>query len=391
MKPLYEGSESSQFYEYLRVGEIRQIDTNIPDLGGKVRRTTYGTAVIQWVDARLGTVDEIQISFPAAGRGWGIFAYPKPGDVVVVGFRAGGYGVILGYLMSNPFLERGSIDQADGTRLPYETVQGQAIPYRPNRYLSGGELLLKSFQGSEIYMDRFANMRMIVREMRNDDSDSITDFNLAGDIELSKEKSKIWDIWLGKARSDDLYLLGPGNVEGYPFDNVKSSFNGTDINMEMLHKSGADITVDAEGSMGRFSPKDILEKAINSYKILVGNGVLSASMELLNDGSIVITDREGSKMTFDAQGKITVESGSSKIEIDKNSSKVEVTAQNVTVSSANVKLGGDGATHPVTVSDLLAIAFNTHQHISADPGKPTSPPAVPLFPALISSTTTKAL
>ena len=199
----YAGIENTNYYEYLRVGTIIKIDYNSPQKGGASRRITYGTAQIQWADVRLGTIDQIALSFPMAGQGWGIFSYPRAGDVIVAGFRPGGFAVVLGYLMGNPYYERGAV-QADGTRMPPSSTEGAEVLYRPNRYLTGGEQMFKSYQGAEIYMDRFANMRFIVRESRDD-----TEVNNANDLTLDmvKETNKIFELWMGTVRTDDLYLF----------------------------------------------------------------------------------------------------------------------------------------------------------------------------------------
>jgi hypothetical protein len=415
MRKPYEGVEDKNFYENLRIGQITQIDYNIPQIGGQVKRITYGTAQIQWADTRLGTVDQIYVSFPAAGRGWGIFAYPKPGDVVVCGFRPGGYAVILGYLMGNPFLERGTPDPENGEPQPFTSTTGQ-IPYRPTRYLSGGELLFKSFEGAEIYMDRFANMRFIVRQPRVDDSDTISPTVLNANISYSEEQPKIWDVWLGKARQNDLYLLGPTNSEGQPVDLPKASFNGTDVNLDLTQtlasgEQGVQIQVDVLGGFEVSSPQKILQTAQDEYTINIASaeGLIQASLALKNDGTITMTDGDtstikmdgagtinlkatGASVVIDKQGKITLTAGSGTVvTVDNTGNAVTVKANTVNLTGTQVNLGGPSASHPVVVADLLALFFNTHQHISAAPGNPTSPPVVPLVPTEIASTTTKAV
>lgn len=409
MKP-YEGVEDKYYYENLRIGQITQIDYNVPQSGGQVRRSTYCTAQIQWTDTRLGTVDQISLAFPAAGRGWGIMSYPKPGDVVVVGFRAGGYGIVLGYLMGNPFLERGSPDPVTGIRGPYVSLEGQ-IPYRPTRYLSGGELFLRSFEGAELYMDRFANMRMIVRQPRLDDSDTIDPSALQSDIQFSEERPTIWDIWLGKARENDLYLLGPANSEGAATDVPKVSFNGTDVNLDLSHYSGTQIQVDALGGIETNSVQKQLHRAAEDYTIIVSSesGLLYASLALKNDGTLVATDKNASNITMDGQGKITLDTTngtnividktgkitltaqSTKVVVDNGGQKVDVTANTINLSGTQVNLGGPSATHPVTFADLLSLFFNTHVHITGAPGNPTSPPTVPMVPASVGSIVTKTV
>lgn len=413
MKP-YDGVEDRTFYENLRIGQITQIDYNVPQSGGQVRRSTYCTAQIQWADTRLGTVDQISLSFAAAGRGWGIISYPKPGDIVIVGFRVGGYGVVLGYLMGNPFLERGTPDPINGEPGPYVSLEGQ-IPYRPTRYLSGGELFLRSFEGAELYMDRFANMRFTIREPRTDDSDSIDPSALQSNINYSKEQPKIWDITFGKAMQDDKYLYGPGNTEGQPEFNPKVSFNGTDVNLDLSHNSGFNLQVDKEGSLGIITPKDVLfstaGESVNQsgggYSIIVNGTNTSVTILMRPDGSIVMTDGNGSTITMDGTGSIGLISANGTginieddnvqiatsqgtgVVVDELSKTVTVNSQSVVINGGSIALGSN-ASHPVVLADLLALFFNTHQHISGAPGNPTSPPVVPLVPQTISSITTIA-
>ena len=423
----YAGIENTNYYEYLRVGTIIKIDYNSPQKGGASRRITYGTAQIQWADVRLGTIDQIALSFPMAGQGWGIFSYPRAGDVIVAGFRPGGFAVVLGYLMGNPYYERGAV-QADGTRMPPSSTEGAEVLYRPNRYLTGGEQMFKSYQGAEIYMDRFANMRFIVRESRDD-----TEVNNANDLTLDmvKETNKIFELWMGTVRTDDLYLLAVDEETKTitRTDNKKLSFNGKDVNLDLTHASGMNLQIDKEGSIGLTSPKDVvtntageeIHMATKGYTIVVNGANGTITVTLGEDGDINITDGAGSVIACDGAGKINVTSpngtsldieddnvqvttsGGTGIVVDETSQQVSINAQNVVVNGGVISLG-QSATHPVTVSDLMATAFNalvtafnTHTHIySAGPvaGAITPPPvipALPVTPVQISSTVALAL
>lgn len=416
----YAGVEKTDYYEYLRVGTIVKIDYNAPQKGGVSRRLTYGTAQIQWADVRLGTLEQIVLSFPSAGQGWGMFAYPRFGDVIVAGFRPGGYAVVLGYLMGNPYYERGAV-QPNGTRQPPSSTAGTEVLYRPTRYLTGGELLFKSYQGAEMYMDRFANMRMIVREPRND-----TEINNPNDLTIDAvmEKDKIVELWMGTVRKDDLYLMAADEQTATlkRVDNKMVSFNGTDVNVDLMHRAGLHIQIDSEGSMNTTSPKDIHRSAVGniveaaglSYTIVVGD----SSIIIDTDGSITATDPSGSIVKMDGAGVISILSpngtsvavkdddvkvATSQASVDVAGANVVVTAQNVNINGSSIKLG-QSASHPVTVSDLMATAFNalvtafnTHTHLySPGPGGPTPTPppvipAMPITPPQISSTVATAL
>jgi hypothetical protein len=406
----YSGTEKTNFYEYLRIGVLTQIDYNAPQQGGSSRRQTYGTAQVQWVDTRLGTVDQIPLTFPASGQGWGIFAYPRTGDIVVVGFRPGGYAVIVGYLQGNPYYERGSID-AQGNRLPPSAseVSGGEILYRPTRYLTGGEVFLKSFQGAEIYMDRFANLRTIIRQVRDDVEDNNVQ-NLT--IDSATEKEKIWDVTLGTARLNDLFLIA-ANEETATIrrkDEKKQSFNQQDVNYDATHKSGFNVQVDAEGSMSVTVPKDIQTTTVGKethiandlYTIKVSANGKEVSIVLKPDGSMVATDAAGGIVTMDGIGGTTVKSPNGTM-VDIRDNNVIVQSQNITLTGTNVNIGASGsmvnlggplAIHPAVLADILAPLFNTHTHVVPGvvngPGSAISaPPVIPLTPAQIGSVITK--
>jgi len=200
-----------------------------------------------------------------------------------------------------------------------------------------------------------------------------------------------------------------------PVDLPKSSFNGTDVNLDLSHKSGFSLQIDAEGSLGIASPKDVLlnvtGKTIHmsggGYKLIVNGQISTATIIVSPDGSIVITDGNGGMLAFDGLGNISLASpdgteidvtegniqvataDGTGVIIDETSQQVSVNAQNVVINGGAISLGAN-ATHPVTVSDLLALIFNTHTHISAAPGQPTSPPVVPMIPEEVSSDTTIA-
>lgn len=106
-------------------------------------------------------------------------------------------------------------------------------------------------------------------------------------------------------------------------------------------------------------------------------------------------DDEGKKATLqtaggpkveidDAAKKITVETNGRSLVIDGNSGTITLTGMTVVMSGTSVKLGGDSASHPLVLGDLLLTAFNTHTHVTGAPGSPTSPPLPPLTPAQLS-------
>lgn len=427
----FEGAESSNFYEFFRVGTIISIDYNTPQQGGAGRRQTYGTGTIQWMDTRLGILDQVPLAYPISGQGWGIYTMPRAGDIMVAGFRSGGYPVIFAYLQGNPYYELGSLvpiaqgEAITGKRYPPQATGGGEVLYRPTRYLTGGELFFKSFQGAELYMDRFANMRFIVRLPRNDNEINNPNKLTLADV---TENAGIWDITLGTARQNDLFLISPNEVDskrGIEKKDVKKiSFNGKEVNFDASHMSGFNTQVDTEGSLSVNCPKDVatnaageeVHMATKGYTMVVNGANGTVTISLNEDGSITMSDGFGSTVTLDGAGAISLTSpngtsvdvednniqlttsGGTGVVVDDVTMQVSVTAQNVVVNSGNIALG-QAASHPLTVSDLMAVAFNnlvlafnTHTHIySPGPGGPTPTPppvvpAIPVTPVQISST-----
>ena len=208
------------------------------------------------------------------------------------------------------------------------------------------------------------------------------------------------------------------------FDNKVVSFNGKEVNLDLTHKSGFNVQVDTEGSISMTTPKDsvltaageVIHSASKAYTIIVNGPNGAITIAASNDGSLAITDGMGATLLLDGAGKFSVTtpngtsidaeddniqlttSGGTGIVVDEATQQVSVSAQNVVVNGGSIALGA-AAVHPVTVSDLMAtafnalvMAFNSHTHIySPGPGGPTPTPppvipAIPVTPIQISST-----
>lgn len=119
------------------------------------------------------------------------------------------------------------------------------------------------------------------------------------------------------------------------------------------------------------------------------------------DGAFVRLSGESGTTLFDANGSlISLKDGEVSI-ISSDGSFVSVKGGNVSVvagkgctikaagkvviSAGSIDLG-DGAVQGVVLGPALAALFNTHTHIAAAPGSPTSPPVVPMTVAQFSST-----
>lgn len=129
-----------------------------------------------------------------------------------------------------------------------------------------------------------------------------------------------------------------------------------------------------------------------------------ASLAMDENGSIDLEANNGTKLILDASGnKVILENASghklvmenSKItltdpagsEIQMQGPQVTVKGQIVTVEGTQVALGGAGGEFLVKGISLMTL-FNTHTHIAAAPGAPTSPPVIPMTPAQLSTTVT---
>lgn len=92
---------------------------------------------------------------------------------------------------------------------------------------------------------------------------------------------------------------------------------------------------------------------------------------LFDDGAkeIRITTAEGGNVTVTATGEI------------------KLSAKKVTIEADSVDLGG-GATQRAVLGDAFKTAFDTHTHTATGPTAPTTPPVLPLPPAVLSSKVT---
>lgn len=129
----------------------------------------------------------------------------------------------------------------------------------------------------------------------------------------------------------------------------------------------------------------------------------AATVEMDETGSIALTGADGGTVTLDAEGgTLTVEDAngnslvmsSSGIEasdasgntISMTSGGVEVSATTIKISGSQVTLGS-GSAEPLIKGQSFMTFFNTHTHTATSIGAPTSPPMVPLTPAMMTTAT----
>jgi hypothetical protein len=123
------------------------------------------------------------------------------------------------------------------------------------------------------------------------------------------------------------------------------------------------------------------------------------------DGAILLTDQAGSKVTLDAAASqivvedangnsITLSSGGITC-ADANGNEITTSGSGLAIKSAAVisiegsmvAIAGTGGEPLVKGSTFLSM-FNSHIHTAAAPGSPTSPPVVPLTPAVLTTKST---
>ena len=154
---------------------------------------------------------------------------------------------------------------------------------------------------------------------------------------------------------------------------------------ELGEGSGAE-TPEAEG--GPAGPGRVVLRTTAGHRLLLdddgGLVILTEAAEkseirLEGDGSVTVK-AQGATLTLSG-GNITVQADN----------QVTIDGPQVTVKANLIKLGSDGAAHPVPLGDLLVTAFSTHTHlVPALPNPtgatiPTLPPAVPLPPSVLST------
>lgn len=336
----YQGLEDSEHYEFIRIGTVLNVE--LGQEAALINRSTYGTMTVRWKD-RAHTVQEaVPISFPASGDGWGVYSIPDVNDTIIAGYRAGGFPVIIGCLMKNPEFQIGKPDPTTGERKSL----GEGQTFRPIRYLIPGELLIKSKEGSEIYLDREGLIQFIVRETTlSDDKDF---------------KTPLVEFKLGNVRQDDKYLLR--NFES-PVDTALL-LEDKQVHLDLKLKSGFRLQINEEGSISITSPKNTNIQVTGDTNVSVtGNATLNVEKDV--NASIK------GKTQLTADGDVTAEF--------KGNASVKVTGDAL-IEGNSIKVGDQSAL--ALVNELALTWADSHFHISSAPGSPTSPPTTPSLPTM---------
>ena len=105
-----------------------------------------------------------------------------------------------------------------------------------------------------------------------------------------------------------------------------------------------------------------------------------------NQKKLTISTTSKNTITLDDSGnKITIQTSGGQI-IEMQAGKITLTATSVAISAQSIQLGGDGATHPLVLGDMLLTSYNAHTHNCTAIGAPTGPPLSPLTPGNLSTT-----
>lgn len=295
-----------------------------------------GTVSLSWLDNPGGRVD-----VPITQSDWGVWCFPVPGTVVLVGFGIG--------------------DEAFITRvMPVKYVS--QVSRQQTRKIFPGEKLLQSSGGSEIYMTAGGNIRL---------SDAF------GQIwEMSRDSAAS----LFKADTVDFHT-GGGALR---FGTVRRETTGSRSSVAITRAVTVDgRTLDAGGvalSELRVSVTESEDDALGS--------VDDITSPIVNVTLGTKVSSSGSKETSDEDAEICLEiettAGSGcKIEIDKaGNMKIEAGGK-LKLECGDIEVGD--STMRALVDERIVNSYNTHTHAS-----PGAPPAVLLVASQVTTSDTKA-
>lgn len=188
---------------------------------------------------------------------------------------------------------------------------------------------------------------------------------VAGDID--------YPIWTGMWYPDD---KSPGTTTAdrpTRFQKVIRTASGHVVQLDdtdgaetvtILHKGGAQLTVDKDGS------------------VLVSNQKNTFLFMNAKDEETTLSDSSGCFLTLKADGAVVSSKGGTIVEVKDGtvqvvaSDTVTLTAQDIVLKSGTVSLG-DGASQPAVLGTDFMTIFNTHTHVTAM--GPSGPP-IPIPP-----------
>jgi uncharacterized protein involved in type VI secretion and phage assembly len=108
------------------------------------------------------------------------------------------------------------------------------------------------------------------------------------------------------------------------------------------------------------------------------------------DKKMTLQTSAGQSIVVDDSAKtVTVQTNGKSITINGASGEIKLTGQSVVIEAPKVSLG-PGASQSLVLGELFTTFFNTHTHLCTAPATPSSPPVVPMTPALLSVITKTA-
>jgi uncharacterized protein involved in type VI secretion and phage assembly len=128
-----------------------------------------------------------------------------------------------------------------------------------------------------------------------------------------------------------------------------------------------------------------LEDADGKESVLVYNAPDQLLLVMDGDGIRITDGKRGHKVTLGKSG-VTVTDGvnaGNQLTMDSSGITVNSPGGAVVIGAAGVSIGSASATEALVLGTSLMAALNTHTHVG-NLGAPTSPPAVPFSPALLS-------
>ncbi len=128
----------------------------------------------------------------------------------------------------------------------------------------------------------------------------------------------------------------------------------------LAHPAGTEMTIDPQGTV-------VLEDAAGAK--------LTMDAEA---NEIVLQDSNGNSMTMNSSGTVVEDSNGNKIEMA--ASGITVKAAQIEIKGEQVHVGGQGG-EPLIKGQTFMAMYNSHTHVCTAPGAPSGPPLPPLTPA----------
>lgn len=136
-----------------------------------------------------------------------------------------------------------------------------------------------------------------------------------------------------------------------------------------LHSSaGAEMVMDANGSL-----------------VLTDSGGATVKLDV-EAGELTVADANGNSLVMSSSGITCTDANGNEIKAAGSGVEIKSSAT-VNIEGAMVTIAGSGGEPLIKGSTFLSL-FNSHVHNATAPGAPTSPPVVPLTPAVLTTKST---